>query len=107
MQEPFERLKQSRIAAGFTSARSAAQRFGWKESTYTAHENGQNDIRREMAVRYAAALNTTADWILLGHRGDSAGIDNQLATLPPDTSKKLIEEFNVMIRTAKMLGKSS
>ncbi len=41
-QDPFERLKKARIAAGFQHGSDAAKRFGWKVSTYTAHENGQN-----------------------------------------------------------------
>ncbi len=95
------------MAKGFSSARSAAQRFNWKESTYTAHENGQNDIRREMATKYAEAFGTTADWILFGTKADETGIDGQLALLPKHQSERLIAEFNAMIRAARILGKTS
>jgi phage repressor protein C with HTH and peptisase S24 domain len=36
-----ERLRAARVAAGFKSASQAAERFGWKRSTYASHENGQ------------------------------------------------------------------
>lgn len=61
-----DRLQAAREAFGFSSARSAAQAFGWKESTYGAHENGQNGFNPETARKYARAFNVSAAWLLTG-----------------------------------------
>lgn len=65
-----DRLKTAREQAGFESAVDAARRFGWTESTYRAHENGQRNIPRTAAPRYARAFRVSAEWLLLGV-GDS------------------------------------
>lgn len=59
-----ERLRKARADAGFPSARQAALRFGWKESTYAAHENGQNDFDDERAREYARKFKVKAAWLL-------------------------------------------
>lgn len=59
-----DRLRKARIDAGFKSARSAAQRHGWKESSYAAHENGQNEFGPDVADRYARAFRVSAAWLL-------------------------------------------
>lgn len=52
-QDSASRLEQARIAAGFEkSARQAALHFGWAPSTYGAHENGQNRLKREPAEKF-------------------------------------------------------
>lgn len=60
------RLKMARKDAGYDSAADAAKAFGWKISTYTAHENGQNPIRHEVAERYSKAFRVNPKWILFG-----------------------------------------
>jgi hypothetical protein len=60
------RLKEARIKAGFTSARSAAERFAWKGSTYAAHENGQNNFDAEVAITYGKAFKVSPAWLLTG-----------------------------------------
>ncbi len=60
------RLRQARAAAGFKSASDAVARFGFRPSTYMAHENGQNGIRPEPALAYAKAYGVEPGWILTG-----------------------------------------
>jgi hypothetical protein len=75
MGESNDRLKDARVRAGFTSARKAAIRFGWKESTYASHENGQTAVPVEAAREYARAFKTSAAWILTGEgAAEPAGV---------------------------------
>lgn len=64
MEEMGDRLKEARANAGYPSARAAASKKGWKISTYSAHENGQNKFGPDEARRYAKAFKTTAGWLL-------------------------------------------
>jgi phage repressor protein C with HTH and peptisase S24 domain len=64
--EPHERLKEAREKAGIPSARAAALRFGWKLSSYAAHENGSRAFDSDDARRYGRALRVSPEWLLLG-----------------------------------------
>lgn len=64
--EPHERLRSARRAAGFAEATDAAHAFGWNENTYRSHENGQRGLRRDVAERYAKRLRVSAGWLLTG-----------------------------------------
>jgi DNA-binding XRE family transcriptional regulator len=66
MSDMSDRLKSAREGAGFGSARKAAEAFGWKVSTYSAHENGQNKYAGNTARKYAKAFKTRASWLLVG-----------------------------------------
>lgn len=74
---PAQRLKASRLRRGFSSAEKAARAFGWKPSTYRAHENGQNKLSKKAAERYAAAFQVPPDWLLFGvdHDERAAGVE--------------------------------
>lgn len=61
-----DRLKDARCAAGFSSARKAAERHGWKISTYSAHENGQNQYGEGEAKTYSRAFKVNSGWLLTG-----------------------------------------
>ncbi len=78
-----DRLRIAREAAGYKTATDAIDRFGWKNSTYRAHENGQNNFRVDDASTYASAYGVTAAWLLIGE-------DNKLApkTKPGTVEKK-------------------
>jgi phage repressor protein C with HTH and peptisase S24 domain len=67
---PAMRLRVARERAGFKSAADAVERFGWKQSTYLAHENGQNGIRPDKAAAYADAYRVSVGWLLSGE-GDA------------------------------------
>ena len=65
------RLASARKDAGFSSARSAAEQFGWPYSSYGAHERGTRTIGQDDAIRYAKAFkvrgaNVSAKSILFG-----------------------------------------
>jgi hypothetical protein len=74
------RLRMMRLAASFTSARSAALAAGWPESTYRAHESGTRTIDPGDAARYsmwflqqgAKGENFTGRWIIYGDDDDLA-----------------------------------
>ena len=80
MENVGERLKFAREKAGFPSARDAALRFGWKTSTYAAHENGQiKNIKPDVAKDYAKAFNCLASWLLTGE-GQSPSVSHESVT---------------------------
>jgi phage repressor protein C with HTH and peptisase S24 domain len=66
MNDSNARLRQARERAGFTSARSAALRFGWIPSTYASHENGQTPVPVKEASKYARTFKVSAAWLLTG-----------------------------------------
>lgn len=63
---PAARLRAARKGRGFKTAAAAIERFGWKQSTYLAHENGQNGIKPDAAIDYGRAYKVDAAWILTG-----------------------------------------
>jgi len=81
MENQAERLRAARMAAGYPSARSAAQKFDWKVSTYTAHENGQNGFDISDARKYGLAFSVNAAW-LLGIGGPDIQEGKKLGKLP-------------------------
>ncbi|SDX97937.1 LexA family transcriptional regulator [Roseicitreum antarcticum] len=63
------RLREARERAGYADAASAARRFGWGETTYRSHENGQRGFKLDKAVQYGRAFRVSPEWLLLG-KGD-------------------------------------
>lgn len=59
-----DRLRTSRIKAGYPSATAAAEAFGWKEPAYRHHENGSRSFDVETAVRYGKAFKVNPSWLL-------------------------------------------
>lgn len=103
MSEKSDRLRQARINAGYSSATAAARALSLSVSTYTAHENGQNDFDVDQARHYAKTFKTTAGWLLLGVNAPEIGIDDQLREIPHEDAQRLIAEFNNMIRAVKLI----
>lgn len=62
-----DRLRAARTGRGFKTAAEAISRYGWKTSTYMAHENGQNGISGPSAVEYGKAYGVDPGWLLTGH----------------------------------------
>jgi phage repressor protein C with HTH and peptisase S24 domain len=67
-QEPKDRLKTARIAAGYAKASDAARAIGVSPERYQSHENGWSGLSRA-APRYARFFRVSLDWLLTG-RGD-------------------------------------
>jgi transcriptional regulator with XRE-family HTH domain len=109
METMHSRLRAARLSAGFKPAKGAAERHGWPVSTYSAHENGQNDYGPEVAENYAKAFRTSAKWLLLGGdlvADEVAEVAADLRELPEAESRAILAELRTMIKTAKMLGKA-
>jgi len=66
MLSPAERLKNTRIAAGYRTAQDAALAMGMKPPTYQGHENGTTCVRRDAGIRYAKFYNISLDWLFMG-----------------------------------------
>lgn len=79
------RLRLARSDAGYITGAAAARRFGWKASTYLAHENGQNGINVEAAETYGNAYAVDGGWILTG-AGRGPKSTNGLSNIPEVTS---------------------
>ncbi|NTF35536.1 LexA family transcriptional regulator [Agrobacterium rubi] len=65
------RLEQARKAAGYQTAREAAEALGVAYPSYAAHENGQRGLAR-VAERYAKFFKVSLDWLLTG-KGSGPG----------------------------------
>lgn len=68
----------------------------------------KRDAKRPRCLpELADALGVSEHWLMTGkgRKERTGGIDNQLAALPEQQSKKLIAEFNATIKAAKVLGK--
>jgi phage repressor protein C with HTH and peptisase S24 domain len=66
MSDKGKRLRDARFDAGFNTAKAAAEALGIRPSTYSAHENGQNDYGIEEAQVYARRFGTDPIWLLTG-----------------------------------------
>lgn len=64
MEQPYERLRQARKAAGFSSASAAARANGWNEAAYRHHENGTRGYGIDQAVAYGEAFSVSPTWLL-------------------------------------------
>ncbi|MGH6965605.1 MAG: LexA family transcriptional regulator [Phenylobacterium sp.] len=63
MDEPFQRLREARIAKGFETAAAAADAFGWNRNTFASNENGNAPFSYRKAKDYAAALGVRPEWL--------------------------------------------
>jgi hypothetical protein len=63
--EPYERLRQARIEAGYAEASDAARALGIRESTYLGHENGWRGFKAR-ADTYARKFGVGLEWLLTG-----------------------------------------
>lgn len=100
MDTMHSRLRQARLRAGFPSARSAAQRFGWSPSTYGAHENGQNNFDGDTALAYAKAFSCDVAWLALGELPGKQSLSCEIMGIvfSPDDIKVLSPEKTDLVR---------
>jgi phage repressor protein C with HTH and peptisase S24 domain len=101
------RLVEARERAGYKSARDAAAKNGWPESTYRAHENGTRTITVENAVKYADAFGVDAAWIYGTTQGNLFKVvKSSLTSVLPnmgqrkDTAPLSARRLNVLGRAA-------
>lgn len=66
LDEAHTRLKTSRMAAGYRTARQFYEKHNIPSSTYCMHETGKRNINADVAKTYAAILNINAAWLLTG-----------------------------------------
>lgn len=83
MRSKNERLRQSRIDAGYRSARDAAAALDVKYSTYAGHENGARDFDAEDAQRYARRFGVPLEWLLTGRQSRTVSQPRNSVTLVP------------------------
>lgn len=69
--EVGKRLARARKAAGFDSAKAAAEALNIPIATYIQHENGTRGFRAPTAERYAKRFKTTPEWILYAKGGEA------------------------------------
>lgn len=61
-----ERLKQARLALGFSTAKAFALSHGLKISTYSLHEAGTREMSFETIEQYSRHLKINLSWLLTG-----------------------------------------
>lgn len=66
MTTPNQRLREARAAAGFRTAKDAAESMGVPVSTYIGHENGHRGFPAARAPQYARKFKVTEEWLLFG-----------------------------------------
>lgn len=67
MKEPKDRLKESRIRAGYETPTDAARALSQiNQNTIISHENGNRPISKKTAQKYADVFGVAAGWILFG-----------------------------------------
>jgi transcriptional regulator with XRE-family HTH domain len=61
-----ERLKDARVAAGFSTAQDFCSKHNLSLPLYQQHENGKRAIKASIAQEYCKLLNVSLNWLLLG-----------------------------------------
>lgn len=87
------RLRWARLYAGFLSARSAANNFGWNENTYKSHEQGirqAEGLKQKHAEKYARAFQVSLPWLMSG-QGDPLKKGQDLSPEDLAIAEKLLE----------------
>ena len=74
-----QRLKEARLKAGYRTATAAIDACGWANSTYRAHENGQNGFKVDDAKHYGEAYGVNPSWLLLGEDNSTATSKNKMS----------------------------
>lgn len=74
METPSDRLKEARLKAGYSTAKSAAEAMGVTVSTYIQHESGVRGLPAGRAARYAKFFRVAPEWLLY-NRGSSDPIE--------------------------------
>ncbi|WP_287121404.1 hypothetical protein [Mesorhizobium sp.] len=103
--DPAKRLQIARENAKFSSAKAAAEFYGWSVHTYHQHENGIRGFGRASA-KYAKAFKVSEGWLLTGEGqgpGKQRSIDQRLLQLRlerPDIADLIADSIEKQIDTA-------
>lgn len=81
--------------AGFLQIKDVIDRFGWKRSAYSHHENGIREFGVQDAIKYGRAFRVSAWWLLSGvvEQRDVADLT--------DDERSLIEKYRAAPDTLK------
>lgn len=90
-----KRLKITRLASGFKTAKEFTKKFSIPASTYSQHENGKRVLTLENIVYYAGILNIEPTWLVTGQGNPCGEYENQL-------EEKILEEQQRFIDTKKL-----
>ncbi|MFC4172667.1 XRE family transcriptional regulator [Microvirga sp. GCM10011540] len=96
MESPAARLKWARERAGYKTAKDAVTAFGWSQSTYYGHENGDRSFSPDTAKRYAQAFNVPWSW-LLGDVDEGPPEDAARKERKPNTEPNASSPVNVSL----------
>jgi len=90
-----ERLKHSRISAGFKTASAAAEYMGVPYGTYSGHENGSRGIKEEELRQYSKIFKVSLYWLAFGANRPKVKLNliGQAGSQPAKTStgQKILE----------------
>jgi SOS-response transcriptional repressor LexA len=81
MKEISDRLQWARKEKGFKKAVDAARAYGWVQSTYLGHENGDRKPSRPTALKYAKRYGISVEWLFDG-KGDPRGEPSDVIRVP-------------------------
>lgn len=70
MKDAHDRLRDARIAAGFSSIAEAARRKNLHKQNLADQEAGRRGIGAEHAQQYGRAFNVRPEWLLFGVESD-------------------------------------
>lgn len=101
------RLREARINAGYAEPKDAWSKFGWKQSTYSGHENGTRGIPKKAAEAYAKAFNVSPGWLMLVEGSNQNEVIKRSQGVEPSGSPMRlspVQVINVVTATLPILG---
>lgn len=105
MELPKDRLKKARAAAGFETPTDAARAFPRElnVNTLISNENGNRDISRKAAEKYAKLFRVDAGWLLYGGEAETVreDVDVPLLSMVAATNLRYqpgVEEHDIQRR---------
>lgn len=85
------RLREVRLARGFSTAAEAADAFGWNRNTYASNENGNAPFSFRRARQYAAAFGVSAVWLYDGLGAPDADASSSRDAPPGDAPPRDVQ----------------
>lgn len=85
-EERAKRLVWARKQAGFRGPRAVAERFGFNENNYKAHEAGRNGFSAAIGDMYADAFGVSRKWLYLNIGSPEDTDDGPVSVIVPHLS---------------------